>query len=732
VTTAAPEALLGELLRDVSIAWRALSSYPSGHPSASAALERARGRFAALLGTYGPFELLAGRDALGWGERRLAGPTSTRLAELLRRRNAAAVEFTPGIDSGEIEFFLRGLLVDPRKARAAGSLARELEAAGVEHIRVRDLDFSGLSVVEGEDAPSLPEAGGLWEKLARRLVGSGQLPGETLAAWVAGGRRAVGLLAALLGRAPGLGPEDAAWTGAALAALAGHAAAAFAEEPTAERAQGVATLHAALPPELRSGLETALGRALGSRDKAEEALDELATALGPEVMVRVRAAAAEPAGVAESAEAAAGAASGEAGAAAAVRATGAAAGVAPPAVDLGPLQRLRRLFAGTDLDAVAAAADLETGAEVLLEVAVGPHQPVAAPQAATAYGARFAAQLAGAVLGRALAGALLELAERPELPPAALDGLVPRLEDVYLRLLAAGDLRRCLVLVERSARQAEAGGERAPAFRELLGRLAGRDAVAVLVAALAKLPEEGEETIKQLLARLGGGAAESLLDVLAESDDRATRRRLLDLLPALGGDVSAGAAARLADSRWYVVRNMLVLLRRLGDPGALAAVRRCADHPDIRVRLEAIRNLFAFDQELPRGLLRSALRDSDPRLADAAIELAGSRGIVEAVEPLVELLQERDLFGRRRGQRLLALKALGELAQPHALDGLSRYVARFTLLPVSAEERRELFRTLGDYPPEARRPFVERGLRMKDPEVRRLAAALARAPEGTP
>ena len=720
MTTAAPDAPLGELLRDVAIAWRALSSYPPGHPSASAALERARARFAVLLGATGTLELLAGADALWWGERRLAGPTAERLAELLRRRNAAAVEFAPGVERGEIEAFLRGLLVDPRKARAAGSLGRELEAAGVAHIRVRDLDFSVLSVVEGEAAPEPPEAGGLWEKLARRLVADGRVPGERLASWIAGGRRAVELLAALLGRAPGLGPEDAAWTGGARAALAGHAAAVFAEEPSAASARGVASLLAALPPEGRPRLEAAVGRALRGRAGAEQALDELAVALGPEVMARVRAAAAEPA------------AGPAAGRGAGPGLAPAAAAEAPPAVDLGALRRLRQLFAGADLDAVEPAVDLATSAEVLLEVAVGPAgaEAPAAAEAAAGRLAQLAGQLDGAALDRALGGALLELAERPEVPAAALGGLVWRLEGVYLRLLAGGDPRRCLVLVDRCARQAEAGGERAPAFRALLGRLAGREAVAALVAALGSLPEEAEETVRRLLARLGGGAAESSLDVLAESDDRATRRRLLDLLPALGGGVAAGAAARLTDSRWYVVRNMLVLLRRLGDPGALAAVRRCAEHPDIRVRLEAIRNLFAFDQELPRELLRSALRARDPRLAEAAIELAGSRGIVEAVEPLVELLRERDLFGRRRSQRLLALRALGELAQPRALDGLRRYIARFSLLPVAAEERRELFRTLGKYPPEARRPFVERGLRAKDPQVRRLAAALVGAPEG--
>lgn len=716
MSTQPPDSLVAPLLRELSIAWQALVSYPPGHPLAAAAVERAVGRLGERLAD-GPLELLAGRDALLWGDHRLAGPTAVRLAELLRRRNAAAVRFDPGVDAREVERFLRGLVVDPRQARAAGSLARELEAAGVTRIGIRDLDFAALSVVEADDEPALPEAGGMWEKLVRRLVAGGQLPGERLAAWVAGGRRAVELLAALLGRAPGLAAEDDSWRGRALAAIPGHAADLFVQEGGAGGVAMVDALLGALPAELRGRLELAVGTALAGRSDAGAALDALAGSLAPESLARVRSAVsgARQHGTAAKAASAGGAASEP------DARGGPGRGGAAGHLDLAALQRLRQLFAGQDLDAVPEPAELVGGAEVLVEVATGGGEP-AVPAGAAA----LAERLSGAPHRRGLRGALLELAERPDLAPEALGPVVGRLEGMYLAVVEAGDLERSLDLVERCAARAAGDDLRAAAFRELLGRLAAREVVAELVAVLERLPEEAAEAARRQLARLGPRAVESLLDLLAESDDRGTRHRVLVLLSGLGGDVAALAAVRLADPRWYVVRNMLVLLRRLGDPGSLSAVRRCADHSDLRVRLEAIRNLFAFDQELPRELLRAALNDRDPRLTEAAIELAGTRGIVEAVDPLVELIRRPDPFGRRGRQRVLALRALGELAQPHALEGLGRYLRRFTLLPVPLEERRELYRTLHRYPEPARRPFVERGLKQKDPEVRRIAAALAR------
>ena len=111
VSTQPPDSLVAPLLRELSIAWQALVSYPPGHPLAAAAVERAVGRLGERLAD-GPLELLAGRDALLWGDHRLAGPTAVRLAELLRRRNAAAVRFDPGVDAREVERFLRGLVVE--------------------------------------------------------------------------------------------------------------------------------------------------------------------------------------------------------------------------------------------------------------------------------------------------------------------------------------------------------------------------------------------------------------------------------------------------------------------------------------------------------------------------------------------------------------------------------------------------------------------------------------------
>ena len=104
--------------------------------------------------------------------------------------------------------------------------------------------------------------------------------------------------------------------------------------------------------------------------------------------------------------------------------------------------------------------------------------------------------------------------------------------------------------------------------------------------------------------------------------------------------------------------------------------------------------------------------------------LAGSYGIKEAVDPLLEIVEGLDLLGRRRSLRVKALKALGELGDPAALPRLRRYFRRAPFALVSLEERRAAYRSLPMYPPDARQALVERGLRSRDPEIRRVCEGL--------
>jgi HEAT repeat protein len=180
----------------------------------------------------------------------------------------------------------------------------------------------------------------------------------------------------------------------------------------------------------------------------------------------------------------------------------------------------------------------------------------------------------------------------------------------------------------------------------------------------------------------------------------------------------------LGDPNWYVVRNVIALLRTVGDRSSLPTIRRLASHRELRVRLEALRSLLDLDPQVGRQALLSAMAEADPRAATAAAELAGQRGDPTMVGPLLGILASWDLMGRRRAVRLAALQALGRMGRPEALPRLTRFFReRWGPFPAVAE-RRVAYESLQGYPAEARTPLVLRGLRSRDPEIRAVCERL--------
>jgi HEAT repeat protein len=233
--------------------------------------------------------------------------------------------------------------------------------------------------------------------------------------------------------------------------------------------------------------------------------------------------------------------------------------------------------------------------------------------------------------------------------------------------------------------------------------------------------------VQTLVLTLGASATHGLLEALAAEPDRARRLRLIELAASLGPAIVPETRRLLADPRWYVVRNMVLLLRRVHDKSAMSEILRCADHPDLRVRLEAIRALFAFDSAVPRDLLARTIHHPDPRLAEAAVLLSGQHGITQATDLLVEILLKWDFFGRRRSIRLKALRALADLADPAVLPRIDRFFREWPFPLVALEERRVAYRLLASYDGAARAPYVARGEKSRDSLIRDICRGLTRA-----
>ena len=193
------------------------------------------------------------------------------------------------------------------------------------------------------------------------------------------------------------------------------------------------------------------------------------------------------------------------------------------------------------------------------------------------------------------------------------------------------------------------------AHPDTFARVAGRDPIdAVVLDRLLLLPGVSLE------------AYGVLLDALANCEQRRSRRLLLDRLVRPPVDLAPLILERLSDERWFVQRNLLILLTRSGCTPATFSAEPWTTHPHPHVRYEAIRLQLTLPAEWPLAL-RTALGDDDPRVIRLGLSAVQHCCPADVLTLVTRVAADA---GAPEQLRTLALRALGRSREPQALDTL--------------------------------------------------------------
>jgi hypothetical protein len=239
-------------------------------------------------------------------------------------------------------------------------------------------------------------------------------------------------------------------------------------------------------------------------------------------------------------------------------------------------------------------------------------------------------------------------------------GSGPLVERALDRAIDAGNVRSVCCLLSSLPPES---GVVADALRK---KLTAPTTLAILV---AREPLD-LETLDAMLPAISIEGYEVLLDALMTSENRVTRRKLLDALPMTDLDVAPLIVARLEDERWYVQRNLLLLLERLGRVPPGFSMTRWTRHRDGRVRYQAL----ALQLKLPEqreSALRVALEDRDQRVTRLGL-LACQQRCPRAVTPMVAYIAMHPAITEEL--RIHAVRALGQSGERAALDALLHLV----------------------------------------------------------
>lgn len=189
-----------------------------------------------------------------------------------------------------------------------------------------------------------------------------------------------------------------------------------------------------------------------------------------------------------------------------------------------------------------------------------------------------------------------------------------------------------------------------------------------LRALIRREPFDGA-AVDVLLRGMGLAAAAVLLEELVESQQRLTRRYLMERLARLGPEIRPLVEGRLKDQRWFVQRNMLALLRAAKCPADPQITSKFIQHKDARVRREAV--LWALESTSTRDeAIAAAIGDRDASVMRPGLQAARSHMPGAAVPVLAKRILDPDYPPEFR---VLGLHLLARSGSVLALEALLHY-----------------------------------------------------------
>jgi len=207
-----------------------------------------------------------------------------------------------------------------------------------------------------------------------------------------------------------------------------------------------------------------------------------------------------------------------------------------------------------------------------------------------------------------------------------------------------GDILMVLTIMKRAREVIEDPQltENERKYMRMLSLYLGDEEIISLLAEFLDSGIEIEEGVfENLVEYFDKNAIVPFVKYLGELKTIRARKSIIDVLIALGRKDIQTLAKGLDDQRWYVVRNIIYILRKIADRRAIEYLLKTVRHADIRVRKEGIKALGELGSREVVQVLRECLDDADMQVRIASAKAFGNIGSEFAKRVLVDKISDK-------------------------------------------------------------------------------------------
>lgn len=735
--------LLSDAVIELNISRKNVGIYPPGHVQIVKSIDRAYDVLLKLFAIREEMTLGVAKDTLFVGQNYLdqKNPVYRNFALALNAQGIAAVTFVRGLDLGELERFHRIITTKPEDIIAAGGIAKVVASMDIPHIKVIPIDYSSFHLTEEQEIfktqtksseksaeNAEKTAGGMWMDFVS-LISSGMLAKQGEGVSIKDATKIdPSELAKLLN-------ERKLNAGAAVQSydhiISSHIRKKAEKKLTKEQSETLKNLNdmlRELHPDLRKQFLSSAFKNLAENPQSPGA-EEILGGMGDDMIIdMLRHASAEGREISPSL-------TGLLSKLASVRdrskdapkpenkpvAAGHAVQEAPP--DILP-EQLENLFQREKYEEY-----VETEYDQLLKRASERAEAMAASSAERFPVADYLKTLKDEHLDFQIGRALIAFMEE-KIDAEDYKEFARKLSTLVPDLLASGNF--VLLLDILTTLRWHMSDKQDPTIRaavsDVLSVFWQQDFIAAAVNAFDAWSRTKGKAAGELLLALGPPVIPGLMDIFAADTSPGGRRIVFDLLSSFGASAVAEALKRLEDPRPHFVRNLLMLIRRVGTPDVAPSVKPLLQHQDAKVRLEALAVLLRFNEPSAAELLRKEILSNDPDVSSQAVFLAGQYRVANVVGAILSLIKSVVFFESDYRVNEEIIRALGEIGDPRAIPELEKLAkSGFSLYPESHSRMKlAIYQYLERYPRDSITGLIKIGEKSNDEKIRAICRKLSK------
>ena len=155
----------------------------------------------------------------------------------------------------------------------------------------------------------------------------------------------------------------------------------------------------------------------------------------------------------------------------------------------------------------------------------------------------------------------------------------------------------------------------------LFGSLGHPDSIKAIETALNASPTASLDDLQALLLMLDPHTAQPLCTLMANLTSKAHRMMVCDVLTIHAKQNPSLVMRGLTDTRWYVVRNFIYIMGKLGHEQFLKHLEPIRTHEDARVRKEIVRTLRAISPSGKADSFIPFLNDTEESIRQLALKV---------------------------------------------------------------------------------------------------------------